>query len=316
MIDRLARDYADALAAHVAQKDEETLSAAYDIGRRALAEGHGVLDVVAIHRAAVREDGEREAADDFFREALSPFEMAFRGYVEANVELRRMNEAVVAANRELEAFSYSVSHDLRAPLRAIAGFSRIIAEDDTGHLLPADRAHLARIEDNAVRMSRLIDDMLSLSRVGRADLVKREVDLAPIAHRVIDRLRSTQPNRDVSIVIESPLVALGDAGLLTIVLENLLGNAWKFTSRRAQARIEVGRKEDAFFVRDDGAGFDMAYASKLFGAFQRLHSAADFEGTGIGLATVQRIIHRHGGRVWAESAPGAGATFWFTLDRA
>ncbi len=321
--------YDAALRAWVAKPDEETLSVAYELGRVALDSGLGVLDLLAIHRAALRavlaEDARAfDAAADFFREALSPFEMAFRGYADANAQLRDMNhalvrerEAVLAANRELEAFSYSVSHDLRAPLRAIDGFSRIVEEDAAERLTEDDRRHLARVRQGVAHMAELIGDLLSLSRVARAEMVRARVDLAAIATRIVERLRESEPGREVAVRIEAPLLVDGDPGLLTIALENLLGNAWKFTSKRPKASIEIGRKRDAervvYYVRDDGAGFDMTYAAKLFGAFQRLHSANDFEGTGIGLATVQRIVLRHGGRVWAEGAPGAGATFFFTL---
>jgi light-regulated signal transduction histidine kinase (bacteriophytochrome) len=332
--EELALRYEAALELYAARRDEEALNAAYELGREALAAGFGVLDLASFHRAVITGNlrdgpagalGYFEAAEDFFREALSPFEMAFRGYIEVNAELHRMNhalvrerEAALAANKELEAFSYSVSHDLRAPLRAIAGFSRIIEEDSADHMTPDDLKHLSRIQHNVARMAQLIDDLLALSRVARAQLVRARVDLSTLAHRVAERLRIADPKRDVALVVESPLVVEADAGLLMIVLENLIGNAWKFTSKRPRARIELGRiatpaKPSVYYVRDDGAGFDMSHATKLFGAFQRLHSANDFEGTGIGLATVQRIVERHGGRVWAEAIPNRGATFYFTL---
>lgn len=231
--------------------------------------------------------------------------------------LRRATEAAVAANHELEAFSYSVAHDLRAPLRSIDGFSQALLED-YGDKLDADgQDHLRRVRAAAQRMAQLIDDLLGLSRVTRAELHRTEVDLTAIANEIADGLQKTQPTRDVSFRIADGLVANGDARLVSVLLENLIGNAWKFTSKRAAAGIEVSSAtvdgEIAFFVRDDGAGFDMAYANKLFNAFQRLHNRIDFEGTGIGLATVMRIVRRHGGRVWAEGAVDRGATFWFTL---
>ena len=222
-----------------------------------------------------------------------------------------------AVNRELEAFSYSVSHDLRAPLRSIDGFSQALIEDFAEQLDETGRDYLHRVRAASRRMGLLIDDLLRLSRVTSRELVRGPADLSSIAHDVIDDLRERSPGRDVRVVIESGVKAHADPNLLRIALENLLGNAWKFTSKREQALIEFGATrsdgERAFFVRDNGEGFDMEYAGKLFGAFQRLHSAEEYEGTGIGLATVQRIIHRHGGRVWANAAVDAGATFCFTL---
>jgi PAS domain S-box-containing protein len=245
---------------------------------------------------------------------------------------------LAAANKELETFSYSVSHDLRAPLRAVDGFSRVLLEDYAAHLDPSGRHYLERIRAGARHMGQLIDDLLSLSRVTRAELAYRPVDLSELVQAIAGELVRTQPDRQVTFVIEWGVVVRGDAPLLRVALENLLGNAWKYTSGHARAWIELGalpaaeylsrcthRKTEesghvalsstdtVYFVRDDGAGFDMTYAGKLFGAFQRLHAASEFEGTGIGLATVQRIIHRHGGRIWAEAAVESGATFYFTL---
>jgi light-regulated signal transduction histidine kinase (bacteriophytochrome) len=242
-------------------------------------------------------------------------------YRRLNAELeRRVQERtaeLVAANRELEAFSYSVSHDLRAPLRAMDGFSQALLEDCSAQLDPRGRDYLGRVRAAAARMAELIEDLLQLSRVTRAELRRESVDLSALARAVADELRQAQPGRAVELTVAEGLVGEGDARLLRIVLVNLLGNAWKFTGRQPQARIEFGGRRDAdiqtFYIRDNGAGFDMAHATKLFGAFQRLHSMHEFSGTGIGLALVQRIVHRHGGRVWAESAPGQGATFHFTL---
>jgi light-regulated signal transduction histidine kinase (bacteriophytochrome) len=222
-----------------------------------------------------------------------------------------------AANRELEAFSYSVSHDLRSPLRAIDGFSQALLEDCAPQLDATGRAHLLRVREATQRMGHLIDGLLSLSRLTRSELHVVPLDLSSLARDLVVALQRSDPERRVEIVIAPRLTAHGDAGLLRVVLDNLLNNAWKYTSHREQARIEVGREMidggPAFFVRDDGAGFDMAYAGKLFGAFQRLHTSDEFPGSGIGLATVQRIVHRHGGRVWAQSAVDQGATFYFTL---
>jgi PAS domain S-box-containing protein len=223
-----------------------------------------------------------------------------------------------AANQELEAFSYSVSHDLRAPLRSIDGFSQILLEDYSEQLDTEGQNYLQRTRAAAQRMAQLIDDLLNLSRVTRSDMRRERVDLSALAETITTELQQAHPDQAVACIIASGLIAEGDAHLLRIVLENLFSNAWKFTSRHPQAHIEFGsmRQPDgrlAYFIRDDGAGFDMAYADKLFGAFQRLHGITEFPGTGIGLATVQRIIHRHGGRIWVEAAPEKGATFYFTL---
>ena len=232
-------------------------------------------------------------------------------------KLERSNAELAAANRELEAFSYSVSHDLRAPLRSIEGFSQALLEDHGAALPPGARSYLDRIRAGAQRMSELIDDLLRLSRVTRADMRREPTDLSAMVSAVIGELRRGDPAREVEIAIQSDVHAVADRRLVKITLENLLGNAWKFTSKTASARIEFGARRDAgeqvFYVRDNGAGFEMKYAERLFGAFQRLHSDKDFPGTGIGLATVQRIVLRHGGRIWVEAAPGSGATFQFTL---
>jgi light-regulated signal transduction histidine kinase (bacteriophytochrome) len=225
------------------------------------------------------------------------------------------------ANRELEAFSYSVSHDLRAPLRHIDGFARALAEDYADRLDGTGLNFLSRIRAGAQRMGTLIDDLLSLSRVTRTQLTRTDVDLTSLAREVSARLQEEDPNRPVDWRIAPAVRVRGDAQLLRIAVENLLGNAWKFTSKRADAVIEFSVAPTSFpdgartyVVRDNGAGFDMAHAQKLFGAFQRLHGVAEFPGTGIGLATVQRIVRRHGGNVWAEGSVGEGATFFFTLE--
>lgn len=222
-----------------------------------------------------------------------------------------------AANRELESFAYSVSHDLRAPLRSIAGFSQALLEDYRERLDETGLDYLRRVRNAAQRMAGLIEDLLALSRVSRIQMRSVPVDLSAMAEEIAEELRRQGPERSVTFTIAPTLQARGDPSLLRLVLQNLMHNAWKFTSRRRHATVEVGgithRGQPAYYVRDNGAGFDMAYAGRLFGAFQRLHAEADFPGTGIGLATVQRIIHRHGGEVWAEAAVDRGATFFFTL---
>jgi light-regulated signal transduction histidine kinase (bacteriophytochrome) len=237
----------------------------------------------------------------------------------ASKDLEDANRELEGANRELEAFSYSVSHDLRAPLRSIDGFSRILLEDYAGKLDEEGADYLGRVRGASKHMALLIEDLLDLSRVSRGPLRREEIDLSAMAKDIVKKLERAHPERRVKFVAQEGVVAFGDANLLAVALENLLGNAWKFTSKRDEATIEFGVDVPhgggsvAYYVRDDGAGFDPRYADKLFGAFQRLHGSEEFEGTGIGLATVARIVHRHGGRVWAESQIGEGATFYFTL---
>lgn len=236
---------------------------------------------------------------------------------ELEARVRARTAQLEAANRELEAFSYSVSHDLRAPLRSIDGFGKALEEDVGDTLDPSARDHLKRIRVATARMGGLIEEMLELAKVSRGDLRPQKIDVSDLARSIADDLRRQEPERQVEIVIADDLVAHGDPSLLRAVLENLLGNAFKFTSRVPDAKIELFARVEGndyiYVVRDNGAGFNMKYANKLFAPFQRLHSEAEFPGTGVGLATVQRIIHRHGGRIWAEGTPGAGATFSFTL---
>ncbi len=232
--------------------------------------------------------------------------------------VRERTAELEAANRELEAFAYSVSHDLRAPLRSIDGYSKLLLEDYCPVLDEQGQQYLHNVRLSAQRMSQLIDDLLKLSRVTRTEMNRTRVNLSELAEEALDELHARQPERAVSTLIQPELVVAGDLNLLRIMLENILGNAWKFTLKTPEARIEMGMLQRdgqaVYFVRDNGAGFDMKYADKLFGAFQRLHSIDEYEGTGIGLATVQRIINRHGGRVWAEGEPEQGATFYFTLQ--
>ena len=231
--------------------------------------------------------------------------------------LARAKEAAEAANRELESFSYSVAHDLRAPLRSIDGFSQALLDDYAERLDDDGRKYLGFVRTSAQHMAALIDDLLALSRVTRTELRWGVVDLSALAHATVARLRQRHPARHVEVAIEDGLVAHGDPRLLALVFDNRLDNAWKFTGLHPTPRVEVARVDDdgrpAYRVRDNGAGFDMAFAHKLFGVFQRLHSTAEFEGTGVGLATVRRVIGRHGGQVWAEGEVGAGASFFFTL---
>jgi signal transduction histidine kinase len=237
--------------------------------------------------------------------------------VELEQRVAERTAQLEAANKELEAFSYSVSHDLRSPLRAIEGYTRLL-QLDYGEKLDAEGQELLdRVSATARRMSQLIDDLIKLSRLNRQEINRERVDLSLQANDILARFCEQNPERSVEVRITPGLSAECDLPLIRVVLENLLGNAWKFTRQIPQARIEFsateGESGTLFFVRDNGAGFNMKYADKLFGAFQRLHRAEDFEGSGIGLATVQRIIHRHGGQVWAEGEVDRGATFFFTL---
>jgi PAS domain S-box-containing protein len=235
----------------------------------------------------------------------------------AEAEILRARVAAETANGELEAFNYSVAHDLRAPLRAIDGFSKVLLEDYGTALDASGRHYLQRVRDAAQHMGRLIDGLLALSRVTRTSIHSERVDLSELARAAAARLRESQPDRVVEFEIGDGFTENGDSALLGAAIENLLSNAWKFTQKRANARIEFGAVREgaqrAYFVRDNGAGFDMAYASKLFGAFQRLHTKGEFDGTGVGLATVRRIVNRHGGRIWAEGKIDEGACFHFTV---
>lgn len=235
--------------------------------------------------------------------------------LEARVRAR--TSELAAVNEELEMFAFSVSHDLRAPLRGMTGFSQALLEDYSDKLDDTGKDYLNRISAAGNRMGRLIDDLLKLSRVTRTEIKKGNVDMSELARGIADQLRRTEPDRSVEFDIQRDIVVVGDEVLLGTVLENLIGNAWKYSSKKDHARIEIGVENDGavetIFVRDNGDGFDMAHVDKLFKPFQRLHREAEFEGTGVGLASVANIVRRHGGRVWAEGRPGEGATMRFTL---
>jgi signal transduction histidine kinase len=256
-----------------------------------------------------------------FNEMLDRIEGQKSDLEHARADLEKRVEArtreLATSNKELEAFSYSVSHDLRAPLRAIDGFGKALLDHCGPSLDEKGRHYLQRVRAGTKRMGDLIDDMLGLARISRKELTRQRVDLSAMAEGVAAELAGRDGGKRVHVVVEAGLTATADSGLVEVLLENLMGNAWKFSSRKDDPMVQVGRlhgEGHVFYVRDNGAGFDMAYADKLFGAFQRLHSDAEFEGTGIGLATVQRIVNRHGGRVWAEGEPGKGAAFYFTLE--
>ena len=235
----------------------------------------------------------------------------------AEEELKRRSVELEAANRELESFAYSVSHDLRAPLRTIDGFSQIIIDDYAGKLDEQGRNYLLRVKTATQRMGELIDDMLKLSRITRQELKREDVDLSMMARKISAELSTSHPERQVEFAIKPGCVENCDRQLIGIALENLIANSWKYSSRHTSAKIEFDKMEKdgktVYFVRDDGAGFDPAYADKLFAPFQRLHAASEFEGNGIGLATIQRIVRKHGGSVWAEGQVEKGATVYFTL---
>lgn len=341
----LSEEYLSALREYLAESNELPLAHAYEIGRKALSRGLGVVQITVMHheslatllrRLPTLEESARaiRSAAMVEAESLSVFEMVLRGYRESHntltllnqqlrqqaEELARANAGLQAANRELDQFCHAVSHDLRAPVRAIEGFSKFLHDNYSGRLDSEGAMVLDRITIATRRMAQLIDDLLLLSRVGRGELRRQPLDLAALARDIFESFRQAEPERQVVFVAGEGLRVEADEGLLRVALTNLLSNAWKFTGRQAQARIEFGSRweggERVFYVRDNGAGFDMAKAGKLFSVFERLHPQREFPGTGIGLATVHRIITRHGGRVWAESQAGAGATFFFTLPRA
>jgi hypothetical protein len=237
---------------------------------------------------------------------------------ELETRVRNRTAELEASNKELDAFAYTVSHDLRAPLRSLHGFSQALLDDYADKLDEDGRDYLSRLQANVARMGHMIDDLLNLSRSTRVELVRRDVDLGAMAHEIAEELAAADPERRVKLIVRDGLRAHTDPDLLCLLLRNLMANAWKFTGRNKDPVVEVDRCERAgetlFVVRDNGAGFDMQYADKLFTAFKRLHPAAEFEGTGIGLAIVARIVHRHGGRVFAEAVPDKGASFYFSLE--
>jgi signal transduction histidine kinase len=275
---------------------------------------------VRLHRDVARGHDEIGRVDRALRRAAIQIRQRDRELRSLNATLERSLHDTQVLNRELEAFSYSVSHDLRAPLRSIDGFAQALREDWGDRLDETGQDHLARVRNAAQRMGRLIDDLLKLSRLSRAQVQRLDVDLSQIAREIAAEHHERNPTRNVTWEISDNLHAYCDPALARILLENLLGNAWKFTSKTEDARIVFAAVPDTtpttFVVRDNGAGFDMKYADKLFGPFQRLHNERDFPGTGIGLATVQRIVHKHGGDVWTRAEVGHGAAFSFTFEPA
>jgi light-regulated signal transduction histidine kinase (bacteriophytochrome) len=272
---------------------------------------------IGMDLSGLRSDGTEfpvEIGLSFIDTISGRFAMAFVN----DITTRKNAEQIIKdRNKELESFVYSVSHDLRNPLRTIAGFTEILFEDYSEKLDFTGRDYLSRISASTKKMDRLIDDLLSLSRISRQEMIKSEVDLSKIASTIFSDLRQTQPNREVEFSIKAQIKALADSRLMEVALTNLLGNAWKFTTKTDHPKIEFGSfqrdLETVYFVKDNGAGFDPQYSEKLFRPFQRLHTEEEFKGTGIGLAIVERVITRHGGRIWAESEKNKGASFFFTL---
>jgi len=323
-----ALEYRNALLDYLRGADESGLHHAYELGRKAIEQKLGILEVVAIQHelfAEVLKDGaapetwRMEKLSEFFVESLSPYEMTQRGYQEANARLLKAKIAADSANRDLESFSYSIAHDLRAPLRAIGGFTRIFMED-YGATLEGDALKLLDTVLRSVsHMGRLIDGLLEFSRTGRAALHPAAIDMSALTREVVRELTAACPERTIEVVIPGLSPAWGDPVLVRQVLVNLIGNAIKYTGHRAEAKIEVGEtvgdSDVTYWVKDNGAGFDMENSRKLFAVFQRLHPQSEFEGTGVGLALVLRIVERHGGRVWATAKVNEGATFYFTLPK-
>ncbi len=286
---------------HERQSAEETLRQARDNLEKRVQERTSKL--ASSNVELIREVAERKRAEDDIRNL--------------NAQLVQRSAQLEASNKELETFSYSVSHDLRAPLRGIDGFSQAVMDDYDEKLDETGRGYLRRVRAASQRMSKLIDAMLNLARLTRAEIHTQTLDMSAMVHGILEDLQKIEPERNVEYVVKKNLFATADPQLIRAVLENLLGNAWKFTCQQETPRIEFGHEQykgqAAFFVKDNGVGFDMAYVHKLFGAFQRLHSYTEYPGVGVGLATVHRIIQRHGGQIWAEGAVGEGATFHFTL---
>jgi light-regulated signal transduction histidine kinase (bacteriophytochrome) len=302
---------------------EESLLRGYEIGRRTVEADQSLLKLVecchetfaqGLRRASsVQQVSEiARSAGELLSASLAPFEMTHRGYKESV-------RGLVEANRQLEAFSYSVAHDLRSPLSVIIGFNDLVIEQFGSALGEDGRAMVAGIRRSAERMEQIIKGLLDLSRLGRKEISPEQVDLSKMANEIIAEHRETDAGRAVSVSIQGGMIAEADYQLMWSLMTNLISNAWKYTSKRKEAEIEIGTEEvngeRAYFVRDNGAGFDMQQAGKLFSPFQRMHGMDEFEGIGIGLSTARRITERLGGRIWTHAELDQGATFFFTLGR-
>lgn len=275
---------------------------------------------MAAGRCSITDEGIAETArtDPVLAEILTALLFLHEDLALHAAQRDRALAGAEAANRELDAFGYSVAHDLRVPLLLIDSFSEMLAKETADELDEDGRAYLGYIRESAQTMAQIIDDLMLLSHAAQSDLRRERVDLSALVRTILDKLKRMEPKRRLEAVIQDDVVANGDARLLRVVMDNIVGNAWKYTSRKRVGRIEFGARADThprvFFVRDNGAGFDATHADELFLAFRRLHAAEEFSGTGIGLATVRRIVRRHGGRVWAEGEVDRGATFYFTLE--
>jgi light-regulated signal transduction histidine kinase (bacteriophytochrome) len=333
----LALEYAAALKLHLTTEGgEAALLSAYVLGRSAWSGGLGVLDMAMLHHEALKQviacndvaidPDYMTRAGEFLAEGISSFEMALRGYEEANKNLTITNDSLNAVNREFQAlnkeldgFTFSVSHDLRAPVRAFSGYVRMLSNDYSALLDDEGRRRLSILENEAHRMGQLIDDLLEFSKLGRQHMQSSPIDMSALAREVVDEERQHSNSADVVVHMGALPDAQGDRALIRHVWQNLVSNAIKYSSKTASPAITISGElvgiDAVYCVRDNGAGFNMKYADRLFGAFQRLHAATDFPGTGVGLAIVQRIIARHEGRVWADARVGEGAAFWFTLKR-
>jgi|GEM_PF-6854340 len=330
---QISAAYSSIFDSFLSRPDEAALVKGYELGRKAVEEHLGLLQIVDIYHKALNENLKRlspESANmvvkfgELLSAGLAPFEMTHQGYQESVTNLQRLNRELelrtaelAAKNEELQAFSYSVSHDLRSPLRAISGFTKILLKDHAAEFSDETKTLFARVMAAVEQMSQLIEGLLLLAQIGRKELAYDEINLTEMVQQILTELQEATPERKVSVSVAAGAQVKGDASLVRAAMTNLLSNAWKFTAKKADAKIEFGMMsyegKPVYYVKDNGAGFNMAYADKLFGAFQRLHAKEEFPGTGVGLATVQRIIRRHNGRIWVEAEEGKGATFYFLL---
>ena len=332
----IEKQYRIVLQEYLTRTDEEALFHAYELGRQAVAKGLGVLEIADIHERTLISLSPQtampteitatiERSHAFYREILSAFEMVHRGFRETSAAVEELEQRVQQrtallqeTNKELETFSYSVAHDLRAPLRAIDGFTRLLLDDYTTHLSDDGKRFLTIARTNTKKMAELLDDLLAISRVNRKKMATESlINMRDLAQGIAEDLLKQEADRSIVMNIHDVAPIQGSPSVMRQVLENVISNAITFTRGQPHPVIEIGsvprEGEQIFYVRDNGVGFEMRNADKMFGAFQRLHPSEEYEGNGVGLAIVQRIIHRQGGRVWAEGEPGKGATIYFTV---